>query len=95
MLVRRPDKGLLGGMLALPGPDWERLPAGSPPPPYAASMARVVHVFTHFRLTLDIVAVDIDAAPQEGEFVALTKLGSAGLPTLYAKAVTAVLAQKG
>ncbi len=96
LLVRRPDSGLLGGMLALPGPEWGVLPAGSAVPVAAADMiARVVHVFTHFRLTLDIVAVDMDGASPEGDFIDLAKLGSVGLPTLYAKAVTAVLAHKG
>ncbi len=97
LLVRRPAKGLLGGMLALPGPEWHVLSTDAAMPSAAEMpnrLGRVVHVFTHFRLTLDIVAVDTDAASSEGEFIDVAMLASVGLPTLYAKAVTAVLAQK-
>ena len=50
-LVRRPAKGMLGGMAALPGPEWteERQTEG-------VSLANVTHVFTHFRLELSIAA---------------------------------------
>jgi A/G-specific adenine glycosylase len=101
LLVRRPDTGLLGGMLGLPGPEWQRLENGAGPPPIANSMGRVVHVFTHFRLTLDIVAhngagQDAMAMPIANiEYWDIDKLVGAGLPTLYAKAVQAILAQKG
>ncbi len=49
-LVRRPDKGMLGGMAALPGDDW----AGNSPPPVEA-MTTVSHSFTHFTLDLHVV----------------------------------------
>jgi A/G-specific adenine glycosylase len=57
-LVRRPDKGLLGGMLALPTSDWSATPA-DPAPPVAAAWREagsVEHVFTHFALTLTVRA---------------------------------------
>jgi A/G-specific adenine glycosylase len=55
-LVRRPPKGLLGGMLALPTSDWAAaLPAFDPP---AAAdwreVGEVEHTFTHFDLTLSV-----------------------------------------
>ncbi|MEO7786666.1 MAG: A/G-specific adenine glycosylase, partial [Sphingomicrobium sp.] len=43
-LVRRPAKGLLGGMAALPGPDW------SEHQPSAPDLATIAHGFTHFTL---------------------------------------------
>jgi A/G-specific adenine glycosylase len=82
-LVRRPAKGVLGGMAALPGGDWtDQPPAGTP-------IARVRHVFTHFALDLAIVAT---AEPcGEGWWQPLDRLGDAGLPTLYRRAAEAVL----
>ena len=55
-VTRRPDKGLLGGMLGLPTTDWsaEVLP---PLPPLVADWrdaGEVEHVFTHFSLTLRV-----------------------------------------
>jgi A/G-specific adenine glycosylase len=85
-LVRRPAKGLLGGMAALPGPDWQNCPVDSAP------IARVRHVFTHFALDL---AVAPASEPQgEGWWQPLDRLAEAGLPTLYRRAAEAVLAQR-
>lgn len=62
-LVRRPDKGLLGGMAGLPTSDWgaTRLDeaAALEYAPVAAAWDRigeVRHIFTHFALTLDVYA---------------------------------------
>ncbi len=83
-LVRRRAKGLLGGMVALPGTEWKEEPvAGS-------ALARVHHVFTHFSLDLAIVAV---AQPQgDGWWQPIAALADAGLPTLYRRAAETVLA---
>ena len=85
-LVRRPAKGMLGGMAALPGPEW------SEEPPAVRPLARVSHAFSHFTLDLHIVA-RADPA-EEGWWQPLDRLGNAGLPTLYRKAINAVLARK-
>lgn len=80
MLVRRPDKGLLGGMRGLPGSDWRDGPG--------EAVADVVHVFTHFELRLRIMAMTADeaSAPQLiGEYWPIEQLDEAGLPTLYTK----------
>jgi len=58
-LIRRPDRGLLGGMLALPSTDWRTMPFADQEvevPIVAAwqSAGRVEHVFTHFSLTLSV-----------------------------------------
>jgi len=84
-LVRRPAKGLLGAMPALPGTDWT-----SEPQPAPASLGTVRHVFTHFALELDIVARAEPAG--EGWWQPLDRLAEAGLPTLYRKAAELALA---
>ena len=86
-LVRRPAKGILGGMAALPGPEWEQNP------PAVAALATVSHGFTHFTLDLHIVAGP--GPTEEGWWQPLDQLAKAGLPTLYRKAVEAVLNRKG
>jgi A/G-specific adenine glycosylase len=83
-LVRRPAKGLLGGMAALPGSEWSEAPATK-----AADLGSVRHVFTHFALELRIHA---RAEPQEeGWWQPVASLSEAGLPTLYRRAVTVAL----
>jgi A/G-specific adenine glycosylase len=85
-LVRRPARGVLGGMAALPGPEWcENRPA-------TPALATVTHGFTHFTLELHIVA---RAEPTgEGWWQPLSQLANAGLPTLYRKAVDSMLIRK-
>ena len=86
-LVRRPTKGLLGGMAALPGPIW-----GDAPPEIPA-LATVSHGFTHFTLDLHLVP---RAAPPDGDgwWQPLDRIANAGLPTLYARAVEAMIARR-
>ena len=86
-LVRRPAKGLLGGMAALPGPDWtdELDDNGS-------AIGTVRHVFTHFLLDLAIVP---RAEPHgEGWWQPLERLGEAGMPTLYRRAAELVMSAR-
>jgi A/G-specific adenine glycosylase len=83
-LVRRPDKGMLGGMAALPGPDWIDRPLSCGP-----TLGRVTHVFTHFRLELDVIASSTPSG--EGWWQPLDRLVDAGLPTLYRRAVESVM----
>jgi len=86
-LVRRPAKGMLGGMAALPGPNWTDLPE-----PASPELGRVTHVFTHFRLELAVVAVDEPTG--HGWWQSFDDLDGAGLPTLYRRAVESVLANR-
>ena len=84
-LVRRPSKGLLGGMAALPGGEWTRSV-----PDRVNAIGAVRHVFTHFELDLHLVP---RAEPEgDGWWQPLDRLSEAGLPTLYRKAAEAVLA---
>lgn len=86
-LVRRPGRGMLGGMAALPGDDWA---LGGPP---AGAVATVGHGFTHFTLDLHVLG---RAEPPEGDgwWQPLDRIAEAGLPTLYARAIEAVLARR-
>ncbi|WP_114229058.1 MULTISPECIES: A/G-specific adenine glycosylase [Sphingomonas] len=83
-LTRRPATGLLGGMAALPGPEWsEARPAANP-------LAVHRHGFTHF--TLDLLVVPRGEPEGDGWWQPLATLAEAGLPTLYRRAVEAALA---
>lgn len=87
LLVRRPDKGMLGGMRALPGGDWGD--TATLVPPLAADwrpIGTVAQVFTHFALSLDVMAAELPGRPIEGEWWPLDQIDDAGLPTLYARA---------
>jgi A/G-specific adenine glycosylase len=84
-LVRRPARGLLGGMAALPGTDWSDAKHTA-----QSAAATVRHVFTHFTLDLDIVAAP--APLGAGWWQPLEQLGGAGLPTLYRRAADLMLA---
>ena len=98
-LVRRPDKGLLGGMRALPTGPWVDEAPGLAGAPVAATWRMldvgVRHGFTHFELDLALaVATDDGQEPggveAEGEWWPIADLAAAGLPTLFAKAARAV-----
>jgi len=83
-LVRRPAKGLLGGMAALPGGDWT---VNQPDP--LNSIGTIRHVFTHFSLDLSVVP---RAEPEgDGWWHPLDQLKTAGLPTLYRRAAELAL----
>ncbi|MBI1405745.1 MAG: A/G-specific adenine glycosylase [Caulobacter sp.] len=64
-LVRRPDKGLLGGMLGLPTSDWAAEPpailSGAPADADWRPAGEIDHVFTHFSLTLTVMRAEGDA----------------------------------
>lgn len=92
LLVRRPPRGLLGGMRALPTGPWMAAPPGLADAPLATLRwtlrpDRVRHLFTHFRLELALAVAraggQADAA--QGEWWPIDALESAGLPTLFAK----------
>lgn len=82
-LVRRPAKGILGGMRALPDDGWSARSDGDAE--VAGDLLGVVrHGFTHFNIEL---AVHLIAEPVgKGEWWPLDQLDAAGLPTLFAKA---------
>ena len=79
LLVRRPARGLLGGMLALPT-DSE----GAPAEAQWREAGSVDHVFTHFALTMTLLCADAEERPS-GTWWPIERIGEAGLPTLFAK----------
>ncbi|WP_312160107.1 A/G-specific adenine glycosylase [Phenylobacterium sp.] len=93
-LVRRPPKGLLGGMLALPTSDWravgwtdEEAAAVAPAPADWRAVGEVEHVFTHFSLTLRLLRAEGDA---EG-LIWTPRAGLDALPSVFLKAARAGL----
>ena len=102
LLVRRPARGLLGGMRAFPGSDWDGAAGATGAPPVSADWTMlnrpVRHVFTHFALELTIAATVMkkDCKPQlTGEWWPISRLADAGLPSLFAKVAQTVLEGKG
>ncbi|MEQ8936437.1 MAG: NUDIX domain-containing protein, partial [Amphiplicatus sp.] len=97
LLERRADKGLLGGMLGLPGTAWtDRLDADI----FAAAPAQakwieagaVRHTFTHFHLDLDVYAAEIRRNQcANGRWL---KPEAARLPTVMKKALERALAAR-
>ncbi len=94
LLERRPDKGLLGGMLGWPGTEWreESAPLSADTPPIAAEWCdpgvEVRHTFTHFhlRLSLRITFVGVDVRPDRGFFSPLEDFRVSDLPSVMRKA---------
>lgn len=98
-LVRRADKGMLGGMRALPDDGWSARSDGRGEAPLAGNWAAagsVRHGFTHFDLDLQLMVYspgDFSTLPGEsGEWWDIGRLAEAGLPTLFAKAARLVSA---
>lgn len=90
-LVRRPDKGMLGGMRALPTGPWvDERPGLADAPgqgPWTMLNETVVHGFTHFELELALARTDGEPDDSSGgEWWPIADLGTAGLPTLFARA---------
>ena len=91
LLERRPDRGLLGGMLGWPGSDWAEAPPQEAPPVQADwrdAGAEARHTFTHFHLHLAVRVADLpmDTRPDRGEFVPRHSFRPSDLPTVMRKA---------
>lgn len=95
-LVRRPERGLLGGMLGLPTCEWgeaagdiETLASKHHGDPATLEpLGEVRHVFTHFELTLEVWRVEA-AQRAGGEWVPVDDAD--GLPSVFAKALKLAL----
>jgi A/G-specific adenine glycosylase len=101
VLVRtRPSKGLLGGMVELPGTDWETefdadsaLQQAPVAAPYRKLDQEVAHVFTHFALRLEIYAAEVangTPGPKGCRFVAARDLDKEAFPGVMRKVLEAV-----
>ncbi len=90
LLERRPDKGLLGGMLGWPTSDWNPDPQCNPP--FSATWStlprQVRHGFTHFHLILRVRTATLpDGLPLGRRFlVPETAFRPSALPSLMRKA---------
>ena len=90
LLRRRPDKGLLGGMIEIPSTPWRSTPwtleEATAEAPAAAEWSAlpgtVRHGFTHFQLELSVVA---GQGMAEGLWSPTDRLGEHALPTLMKK----------
>lgn len=101
-LRRRPERGLLGGMIELPSTDWrEDGPPDAAAVTAAAPMALawqplpglVRHTFTHFHLDMTLVAARTEGKPAgEGFWAPLSRLGEHALPTAMRKLIRHALA---
>ena len=104
LLERRPDKGLLGGMLGLPGGPWtedraeEQQNIGRAFAPAKARWRRigaVTHVFTHFHLTLDVFIGQSPKGFRRKPKQLWVAQKDAQLPTVMKKAVELASNNKG
>lgn len=95
LLRRRPESGLLAGMMEVPTSPWLEGPLPDLSVVRACAPARgrwtvcpgvVRHVFTHFTLELS-VAVAAASRPMRGHWTALDRLGDEALPNLMKKVI--------
>ncbi|WP_299985140.1 A/G-specific adenine glycosylase [uncultured Ruegeria sp.] len=90
LMERRPDKGLLGGMLGWPGSDWSDAPSETPPfpAPWRELPGEVRHTFTHFHLILRIWAAELPTGTGPNGLIILGKhqFRPGDLPTVMRKA---------
>ena len=87
LVERRPDRGLLGGMLGFPGDGWDG--AGGTAPADAAwqDVGEVRHTFTHFHLILRLMTAPLGPQPAlRGDLIAKAQFRPADLPTVMRKA---------
>jgi A/G-specific adenine glycosylase len=99
LLRRRPEKGLLGGMVEIPSTEWRAAPwsieeavAAAPEPArWSPLPGSVRHGFTHFRLELQLLAGRTAESP-DGIWSAIEQLGEHALPTLMKKVARHALA---
>ena len=101
LLRRRPDEGLLGGMAEVPGSDWvnqarQLIPAAHAPieADWRLLPGTVVHVFTHFRLELNVycaAAGRMEQAPPGCWWAPAATLAGEALPSVMKKVIEAAL----
>lgn len=86
----RPERGLLGGMLAFPSTDWAEIAPPDTPPQDALwhEIGEVRHTFTHFhlRLLVHIAQLPQEVVPLRGHWTDPREFRPSALPTLMRKA---------
>jgi len=100
LLRKRPENGLLGGMMEVPSTEWRETAISEAEArrlaPVEAAWVRlpgtVRHTFTHFHLELAVLAGEAPAgAKAEGIWVPLDRLSEQALPTAIKKIVNHAL----
>ncbi len=93
-LRRRPDKGLLAGMMEVPSTNWQENKSEKPPgflkkgTQYQKLPGKLKHVFTHFELIVDVVVVEgKNTKDIEGVWVNKDQMDRLALPTLMKKII--------
>ena len=94
LFERRPEKGLLGGMMGLPGTEWKERLSGdvfdaAPAQAQWKKTGEATHAFTHFHLTLDVYAGAAPKGFRKSADQQWLKPEDARLPTVMKKAVGA------
>ncbi len=105
LLRRRPEKGLLGGMMEVPSTAWAEVapdPSGAAPVAarWQALPGRVDHTFTHFHLELEVWRaehLEDGVLREDGHYrwTARADLSGEALPTVMRKVVAHVLGGGG
>jgi A/G-specific adenine glycosylase len=92
LLRRRPATGLLGGMIELPGTSWRTERWGEAEALVHAPMGanwrpagQVRHGFTHFQLTIDLMAARVELIEGDGFVHPASRLGGVALPSVMRK----------
>lgn len=98
LLERRPEKGLLGGMIGLPTSEWIEGDGDAIPPAMLAKCeikdfddlpVSIRHVFTHFELGLALKTVRLNSLNIGNGYywASVSEIEKAGFPTVFKKAV--------
>ena len=99
LLRRRPEHGLLGGMVEVPSTEWreenwaEADALGQAPlaADWRPLPSRVRHTFTHFHLELEVWSGHGEGDIPHGRWVSLDMLGEQALPSVMRKVVAHAL----
>jgi A/G-specific adenine glycosylase len=101
-LRRRAPNGLLGGMTEMPSTPWSSdynyaAALGTAPLPakWQRVEGRAVHIFSHFRLELDVVCATLPRKTnlEQGFWQPIDSLATAGLPTALRKVAELILSK--
>ena len=98
LLRTRPPKGLLGGMVELPGPVWRAAPwqpdevqDEAPMRAKWRHLGEVTHGLTHFELRIQLHAARVDVIQAEGFLRLINVLDDEALPSMMRKCVALAL----
>ncbi len=102
--IKRPEKGLLGGMPALPSTNWDSAKENGKKFEEAKAelhqdiaikgieaKGQITHVFTHFKMEAKLICIkkeELNDFPNEGYWVSEKDVDGLGLPTLLQKVIS-------